>query len=64
MACLFIGTVMGDRSRMTRECHVRICLGLGGKFHGATLRNGLDEADPITMSTLSIGWRPFAWCKS
>lgn len=27
---------LDDRSRMTRECHVRICGGLGGKFPGAT----------------------------
>ena len=29
---------LDDRSRMTRECHVRICGGLGGKFPGATRR--------------------------
>jgi hypothetical protein len=36
----FTGVVLvsrlDDRSRMTRECHVRICGGLGGKFPGAT----------------------------
>ena len=26
---------------MTRECHVRICGGLGGKFPGATRRRSL-----------------------
>ena len=38
----FTGVVLvsqlDDRSRMTRECHVRICGGLGGKFPGATRR--------------------------
>src|SRR5215472_8019656 len=28
----------GGTSRMTRECHVRICEGLGAKFPGATRR--------------------------
>jgi hypothetical protein len=32
---------LDDRSRMTRECHVRICGGLGGKFPGATRRRSL-----------------------
>jgi hypothetical protein len=32
---------LDDRSRMTRECHVRICGGLGGKFPGATRRRRL-----------------------
>jgi hypothetical protein len=36
----FTGVVLvsrlDDRSRMTRECYVRICGGLGGKFPGAT----------------------------
>jgi hypothetical protein len=32
---------LDDRSRMTRECHVRICGGLGGKFPGATRHPGV-----------------------
>ena len=33
-----------NRSRMTRECHVRICGGLGGQFPGATRRELLTLA--------------------
>jgi hypothetical protein len=33
------------KSRMTRECHVRICEGLGVKFPGAT-RPGLSSEAP------------------
>jgi hypothetical protein len=39
---------------MTRECHVRICGGLGGKFPGATRRRSLrlDAGEAATPDSL------------
>ena len=34
------GSGLDNGSRMTRECHVRICGGLGGQFPGATRQQG------------------------
>ena len=38
---LVLVSQLDDRSRMTRECHVRICGGLGGKFPGASWHPGV-----------------------
>jgi hypothetical protein len=52
---------------MTRECHVRICGGLGGKFPGATLRPGGRRvaAAKSSQKTLhrQIRWQVEGKCK-
>jgi hypothetical protein len=42
---------------MTRECHVRICGGLGGKFPGAT-RHREEEVGPLLCELLKNDSRP------
>ena len=45
---------LDDRSRMTRECHVRICGGLGGKFPGATRHPRVKPL--LTSGILGLRW--------
>ncbi len=48
-----------DKSRMSREAHVRICGGRGAQFPPATRRHGagIDEAPATKFARVSTHWR-------